>query len=256
MYVKNKSFNMNEVNNKGKSREKSKLLSSLEKFGRKVLLSDGSKQEEYRFVWRHLSSCEKILDVGCGVGILMNYAPDRITGIDINPNNIDFCRSKGLQAFVGDALNLDFPDNSFDGVHSSHVMHVFMPGQAMTFVKEMCRVCKPGGKIVVSVKHDHRYFWQNPENSRPYPPAVFYHMSGKQASSEKPRLNPMWEDLPQFEPVDINYRRPPLYYFMMYGSRNRLRVSAALNVIQCKLWLRKYWTFDAYTIVLENRKQI
>jgi hypothetical protein len=41
---------------------------------------------------------------------------------------------------------------------------------------------------------------------------------------------------------------------MMYGSRNRMRISAALNVIQNKLLLRKYWTFDAYTIVLENRK--
>jgi hypothetical protein len=70
----------------------------------------------------------------------------------------------------------------------------------------------------------------------------------------KPRLNPMWNELPQFEPVAINYRRPPLYYFMMYGSRNRLRVSAALNILQCNLGLKKYWTFDAYTIVLENRK--
>jgi hypothetical protein len=134
-------------------------------------------------------------------------------------------------------------------------MHVFSPDHAMTFVKEMCRVCKPGGKIVVSLKHDHEYFWQNPENSRPYPPSVFYSMSSQQPSAKKPRLNPMWEDLPQFEPVDINYRRPPLYYFMMYGSRNRMRISAALNVIQCKFGLRKFWTFDAYTIVLENRKQ-
>jgi SAM-dependent methyltransferase len=234
---------------------KQKLLSSLERLGRNVLLSDNSKRQEYDYVWRHLSSCEKILDVGCGVGLLMNYAPESIIGVDINPNNVEYCKSKGFQAFVGDALKLDFPDNTFDGVHSSHVMHVFTPDQAMIFIKEMCRVCKPGGTIVVSVKHDHRYFWQNPENSRPYPPAVFYHISGQQASAEKPRLNPMWSEMPQFEPVNINYRRPPLYYFMMYGSRNRLRVSAALNVLQCKVGLKKYWTFDAYSIVLENRKQ-
>jgi SAM-dependent methyltransferase len=234
---------------------KKQLMSKLEKLGRGVLLLDNSKRKEYDFVWRHLSSCEKILDVGCGVGLFMDYSPDRILGIDINPNNVDFCKSKGFQVFIGDALSLDFPESSFDGVHSSHVMHVFTPTQAMTYVKEMCRVCKPGGKIVVSVKHDHRYFWQNPENSRPYPPCIFYHMSGQQSSAEKPRLNPMWEELPQFEPVHINYRRPPLYYSMMYGSRNRLRVSAAINVLQCKFGLKKYWTFDAYTIVLENRKK-
>jgi len=236
-------------------REKPQLMSALERLGRNILLSNNSKREEYGFVWRHLSSCNKILDVGCGVGLFMEYAPDRIFGVDINPHNVEFCISNGFQAAVGDALKLDFPDNSFDGVHSSHVMHVFAPGQAMTFVKELCRICKPGGKIVVTTKHDHRYFWQNPENSRPYPPSVFYSMSSQQPSAEKPRLNPMWEDMPQFEPVALNYRRPPLYYFMMYGSRNRLRVSAALNVLQCKFGLRKYWTFDAYTIVLENRKQ-
>jgi len=230
------------------------LLKALEKLGRNVLLSDNSKKKEYDFVWKHLSSCNKILDIGCGVGLFLNYAPVRIIGIDINPNNVDFCKTKAYQAFVGDALNLEFPDSSFEGVHSSHVMHIFTPDKAMSFVKEMCRVCKPGGKIVVSLKHDHPYFWQNPENSRPYPPSVFYSMSSQQPSPDKPRLNPMWNELPQFEPVAINYRRPPLYYFMMYGSRNRLRVSAALNILQCNLGLKKYWTFDAYTIVLENRK--
>jgi SAM-dependent methyltransferase len=232
-----------------------KSLSALERLGRHILLSNNSKHLEYNFVWRHLSFCERILDVGCGVGLLMNYAPDRIIGIDINVNNVDFCKSKGYQAFEGDALNLNFADNSFDGVHSSHVMHVFTPDQAMTFVKEMCRVCRPGGKIVVTTKHDSKYFWQNPENVRPYPPSVFYSISVSQASIDKPRNNPMWKDMPQFEPIDINYRRPPLYYFMMDGSRNRLRVSAALNVLQCKFGLKKYWTFDAYTIVLENRKK-
>lgn len=233
-----------------------KLPKTLQKLGRNILLSNNSKKKEYDFVWNHLRTCPEILDAGCGVGLFIEYAPDRITGIDINPNNIEFCRSKGYKAFVGDALNLDFPDNYFDGVFSSHVMHVFNPGQAMTFIKEMCRVCKPGGKIIVSVKHDHRYFWQNPENSRPYPPSVFYAISSYQPSHEKSRLNPMWEELPQFEPVDISFRRPPLYYFMMYKSRNHLRISAALNVIQCKLGLRKYWAFDAYSIVLENRKPL
>lgn len=235
---------------------RTKLMVLLESLGRKVLESNKSKKHEYDFVWKHLYTCNSILDVGCGVGLLFNYAPERITGIDINPYNVKFCKSNGYNAIVGDALNIQFDDNTFEGVHSSHVMHIFNAEQAMNFVKEMCRVCKPGGKIVVTTKHDSKYFWQNPENSRPYPPSVFYSLSVPQASKEKPRLNPMWEKMPQFEPIDINYRRPPLYYFMMYGSRNLLRISMALNVIQCKLGLKKYWTFDAYTIVLVNQKTI
>jgi ubiquinone/menaquinone biosynthesis C-methylase UbiE len=246
---------MNTQFKKAPKRSLKRIMPVLERLGHHVLLSNNSKQKEYNFAWRHLSSCEKILDVGCGVGLFMNYAPDRIIGVDINPFNVEFCKSNGYKAFTGNALKLDFADNSFDGVHSSHVMHIFTPDQAMTFVKELCRVCKPGGKIVVALKHDHQYFWQNPENSRPYPPCVFYYMSVPQASSEKPKNNPMWEELPQFEPVDIKYRRPPLYYFMMYGSRNRLRISAALNVLQCRFGLKKYWSFDAYSIVLENKTQ-
>lgn len=232
-----------------------KITSCLEIFGRKILHSDTSKHEEYNFAWKHLSGYSRILDVGCGAGLFLYYAPELIYGIDINPHNVNLCKSKGLQASVGNALSIDFPDNAFDAVHSSHVMHIFSPENAMKYIKEMCRVCKPGGKVIVSLKNDHRYFWQNPENSRPYPPSVFYSMSSQQPSAEKPRLNPMWEELPQFEPVDINYRRPPFYYFMMYGSRNRMRISALLNVLQYKFMLRKFWTFDAYTIVLENRKQ-
>lgn len=236
------------------NQKQGRILSALESIGRRVLLSNHDKQDEYDFVWKHLNYGKNILDVGCGVGMFIEYDPEKITGLDINSYNIEFCKSRGYKAVVGNALSLPFADNTFDGVHSSHVMHIFNPEQALTYLKEMCRVCKPGGKIVVSVKHDSRYFWQNPENSRPYPPSVFYFISIPQASVKKPRNNPMWEDAPQFEPVCINYRRPPLYYFMMYGSRNRLRVSMALNVLQCKSGLKKYWTFDAYTIVLENRK--
>ena len=94
------------------------LLAYLERIGRNILLSNNSKKNEYDFVWRYLSSCEKILDVGCGVGIFIQYAPERIMGIDINPANIEFCKSNGYKAAVGDALKLDFPDNSFDAVHS------------------------------------------------------------------------------------------------------------------------------------------
>jgi SAM-dependent methyltransferase len=132
--------------------EKSSLLAKLEKLGRNLLLSDNSKQKEYNFSWKHLSSCGRVLDIGCGVGLFLDYAPERILGIDINPHSIDFCKSKGLQALVGDALKLEFPDNSFDGVHSSHLMHVFNAGQAMTFVKEMCVT---SGRTLKTAAHIH-----------------------------------------------------------------------------------------------------
>ena len=47
----------------------------------------------------------------------------------------------------GVALNLEFPDNSFDWVTTFHVMSV-VP-DPLRMMQEMLRVCKPGGKIVL-----------------------------------------------------------------------------------------------------------
>jgi phosphatidylethanolamine/phosphatidyl-N-methylethanolamine N-methyltransferase len=47
----------------------------------------------------------------------------------------------------GDALNLDFPDSSFDWVTTFHVMTVVPDPKRM--MSEMVRVCKPGGRIAI-----------------------------------------------------------------------------------------------------------
>jgi len=48
----------------------------------------------------------------------------------------------------GDALNLDYPDNSFDYVTSFHVLTVVPDPYRM--LSEMVRVCKPGGRIALT----------------------------------------------------------------------------------------------------------
>ncbi len=100
---------------------------------------------------------EKLLDVGCGPGIIALEAARRLpqghlTGIDISSNMIEL--AKGLAAEdgatnvsfqVGDALNLDFPDNSFDVVISSLVFP-WVPDQKR-HLAEIHRVLKPGGRL-------------------------------------------------------------------------------------------------------------
>jgi len=98
-----------------------------------------------------------VLDVGCGIGgssrILARDYGFAVTGITISPQQVE--RAKELtpadvkaQFQVDDALNLSFPDASFDVVWSIEA-GPHMPDKAR-YAQEMLRVLKPGGLLVVA----------------------------------------------------------------------------------------------------------
>lgn len=101
----------------------------------------------------------KILDIGCGTGITMNYlAPyGEVTGLDISEDALEFCRQRGLNnVTLGSADELPFEDNSFDLVFALDVLeHVDNDFKA---VQEIERVCKPGG-IVLATVPAHQWLW-------------------------------------------------------------------------------------------------
>jgi len=95
-----------------------------------------------------------LLDVGCGPGtITIDLAalvtPGRTVGLDNAPAAVDAARSLhanvAVDFEVGDVMNLPFPDASFDVVHAHQVLqHLSDPVGAL---REMARVCKPGGAV-------------------------------------------------------------------------------------------------------------
>jgi SAM-dependent methyltransferase len=116
-----------------------------------------------------LKGDEKILDVGCGRGLMLIGAAKRLksgkaTGIDIwNPhdlsgNNADATKQnakiEGVSDKVrienGDARQMVYPDKNFDVVMSSLAIHN-IPDRAgrEQAVKEMWRVLRPGGKLLI-----------------------------------------------------------------------------------------------------------
>jgi MPBQ/MSBQ methyltransferase len=116
-----------------------------------------------------------VLDVGCGIGgssrILARDYGFSTTGITISPQQVRRAREltpEGLDAKfqVDDALNLSFPDNSFDVVWSIEA-GPHMPDKAR-YGEEMLRVLKPGGILVVADwnQRDDRQqplnFWEKP----------------------------------------------------------------------------------------------
>lgn len=104
-----------------------------------------------------LPSGTTVLDVGCGIGgssrMLAREYGFAVTGVTISPQQVR--RAQELTApevnarfQVDDALALSFPDDSFDVVWSVEA-GPHMPDKAQ-FARELMRVLKPGGILVVA----------------------------------------------------------------------------------------------------------
>jgi ubiquinone/menaquinone biosynthesis C-methylase UbiE len=100
---------------------------------------------------------DNVLDVACGPGLVacgLAEVAGHVTGLDLTPAMIDQARarqrSKGLNNLtwaVGDAVPLAFPDEIFSVVVSRYSFHHFLDPRAV--LKEMARVCSPGGRVAV-----------------------------------------------------------------------------------------------------------
>ncbi len=106
----------------------------------------------------------KVLEIGCGLGTdgaQFAKAGADYTGIDLTDAAIDLAQKRfDLFGLAGkfqtaDAENLDFDDNSFDLVYSHGVLH-HTPDTARA-VKEVHRVLRPGGRVVVMLYHRGSY---------------------------------------------------------------------------------------------------
>jgi MPBQ/MSBQ methyltransferase len=98
-----------------------------------------------------------VLDVGCGIGgssrILGRDYGFAVTGITISPQQVQRAqeltpKELNVQFRVDDAMALSYPDASFDVVWSIEA-GPHMPDKAV-FAKELMRVLKPGGMLVVA----------------------------------------------------------------------------------------------------------
>lgn len=105
----------------------------------------------------HLQPGQRMLDVGCGVGISARYFADKlglnVTGVDLRPAMIERARANcdGSPAAVkpdfrvADAESLPFDDETFDAVVCESVL-AFVPDRARA-LRELIRVTRPGGWV-------------------------------------------------------------------------------------------------------------
>ncbi len=99
---------------------------------------------------------ESVLEVGVGTGINLSLYPEHcsVTGIDFSQPMLEKGRDRAareglrdVRLLQMDGANLRFADESFDVVYAPYLMSV-VP-DPITVVREMHRVCRRGGRIVI-----------------------------------------------------------------------------------------------------------
>ncbi|TML62562.1 MAG: class I SAM-dependent methyltransferase [Actinobacteria bacterium] len=92
----------------------------------------------------------RVLEVGCGPGELAARIQDdlgaEVVAVDISPRMVELARGRGVDARVGDVLDLPFAAAEFDcAVAAWMLYHVPDPDRALA---ELARVLRAGGCLV------------------------------------------------------------------------------------------------------------
>jgi len=115
--------------------------------------------EEVALAELRLGAGDRALDLGCGTGEDTRWLAEivgpegSVIGIDASEAMITVARQRAegtdlaVSFHVGDAMHLDLPTDTFDGVRCERLL-IHVPDAAVV-LGEMVRVTRPGGRVVV-----------------------------------------------------------------------------------------------------------
>lgn len=122
-------------------------------------LGEGFRQETLRYA--ALQPGERVLDVGCGTGVLTRLAAEVVGPagwvVGIDPAPLMLARARDNAALAGKWLefrlaaveHLPFADQTFDVALASFVLHHLPPEVKRAGLHAVYRVLKPGGRLLV-----------------------------------------------------------------------------------------------------------
>jgi len=101
-----------------------------------------------------------MIEIGCGNGSVLQFLKSKginIEGGDLFLEALQFCRKRtGVPLYQLDALNTPFADGQYDVVGLFDVIEHIDDDKAL--LKEMYRICKPGGRIILTVPAN-KWLW-------------------------------------------------------------------------------------------------
>lgn len=143
---------------------KNKYLFNEKGFANNITTRNVDEYRKYIDYFRFKKSPKKVLDVGCGTGIVVDSLSEKYDscGLDIGKKSLDFARKnrKG-KYFHYEGREFPFDNNTFDTVGSFNVLeHTDNPNM---FLQEKKRVLKKGGHMIlvcpnfISITNDYHY---------------------------------------------------------------------------------------------------
>jgi len=102
----------------------------------------------------YFEKCSSVLDIGCGRGEFLEILRDNkigCSGIDIDKDMVQYCRSRHLQAEQIDAISYleKLPDSCLDGIFIDQVVEHLEPGYLVRMLVLCYQKLDTGGNIVV-----------------------------------------------------------------------------------------------------------
>jgi SAM-dependent methyltransferase len=97
---------------------------------------------------------ESLLEIGAGPGQDSKFFQENgleVTCIDLSPEMVKLCQQKGLNAYVMDMVELNFPDNSFDAVYALNSLLHLSKKELPGVLGNIRRVLKADGLFFLGV---------------------------------------------------------------------------------------------------------
>lgn len=158
------------------------------------------RMEQKLFERLDLSPGSRVLDCGCGYGLVAMYMARhglRVQAIDFMPRHVDRSRRRIAAAGLSDVVDVQradyhhlehFADSSFDGAYTCETfVHAVDPVKAL---RGWYRLLRPGGTLVMS-----EYAWKDPND-----PKHPKHLDRVRLRERVETIN-LWSDMPSFRTV-------------------------------------------------------
>lgn len=105
---------------------------------------------------------KRIIDLGSGGGSHSTFFKERGLEplcVDFSPAMVRLCKQKGLEAEVGDMEDLQFDDNSFEGIWACASLLHLPKRNLPSVLDKINRILKPNGLLFVGVKEGEHEGW-------------------------------------------------------------------------------------------------